>query len=176
MQKHQTPYTRHILWFSQKLPRYYLKDKLFFWHPQNQKKILTAFPTLHWWHICIVSPSYIIERILFPVSMGGWSGSMEKSSNKRWTNVSLTVTRSRYSSPPGPFIRGRGRIYLSSTSGMLMLHHTKITHIIMCLLWIGFSELVLREHWKARILSGQWSVPKENVKVGLYGKASATYQ
>ena len=75
--------------------------------------------------------------------------------------------------PPGQFIRGRGRIYLSSTSGMLMLHHTKITHIIVCLLWIGFSELVLREHWKARILSGQWSVPKENVKVGLYGKASA---
>ena len=30
--------------------------------------------------------------------------------------------------------------------GMLMLHHTKISHIIVCLLWIGFSELVLREH------------------------------
>ena len=132
--------------------------------PSKPKTILTAFPTLHWWHICIVSPSYIIERILFPVSMGGWSGSMEKSSNKRWTNVSLTVTRSRYSSPPGPFIRGRGRIYPSSTSGDADVTSYKDNshHCVSSLLWF------LRARTE-RTLKGKnilWSVinPKRKCK------------
>ena len=80
----------------QKLPQAAKKRNVFrtnvFWTKRLLPKCWQSF---HWYVCCIVSSSY---RSLFPVSLTGFSDSMEKSSNKRgqmflsrWLSVSPLV-------------------------------------------------------------------------------------